>query len=50
MTREIRGLEICSEEWLTRFYEDRGIKSNNGGFDGVEAVDYELLFRRTAPA
>ena len=32
MTREIRGLELLSEELLTRFYEDRGIKSNGGGF------------------
>ena len=32
MTREIRGLGIYSKEWLTRFYEDRGIKSNGSGF------------------
>ena len=32
MTREIRGLELLSEELLTRFYEDRGIKSNGSGF------------------
>lgn len=32
VTREIRGLELFSEELLTRFYEDRGIKTNGGGF------------------
>ena len=50
MTRKIRGLWIYSEELLTRFYEDRGIKSNGGGFNGVEVVDYELLFMRREPA